>query len=348
MSKEYIQQLIKNFLEQTTNPGSLSSRTLFVKEHINLIKELTSFFDENVKITERLYYIYYNLTNEDLKCPICGEKKRFYTFTKGYWQTCSHSCATKYQQKYCVNRGEVTRKCLETMKSKSDEEKDAMIKKRIYTTKKKYGDNIFSEISKKAYKTQLENGSFKSWFTIIRENNPELWKEMHKKAATTLMNDIDENGNNHYDRVHLKKLNDIDENGNNHYDRVHLKKLNDIDENGNNHYDRVKLNNYKNGVWTDPSDMDDFQLYSYLCRKITYKQDLSVLKNIEKRGNANKGLYHLDHKFSIFEGFKNNIPPYIIGNIVNLEMIIGRNNLIKNRKSSIKKEELFKKYFEQI
>ena len=51
-------------------------------------------------------------------------------------------------------------------------------------------------------------------------------------------------------------------------------------------------------------------------------------------------MYHLDHKFSIVEGFKQNIPPYIIGHINNLEMLIGRNNLVKNRKCSIDKDVL--------
>ena len=60
------------------------------------------------------------------------------------------------------------------------------------------------------------------------------------------------------------------------------------------------------------------------------------LDGIEKRSYW----YHLDHKFSVVEGFKQNIPPYIIGHINNLEMLMGRNNLVKNRKCSIDKDVL--------
>ena len=167
-----------------------------------------------------------------------------------------------------------------------------------------------------------------SGFEIVRKTNEVLWKDMHLRAAETLKNDIDENGNNHYDRVHLKKLNDIDENGNNHYDRMTLK-------------------NYESGLWVKPEDKPDFEHYKIKVYKVMYKfkDEIKKLENYDKRGHANKGKYHLDHKFSMCEGFKQNIPPYIIGNINNLEMIIGRNNLSKNRKCSITKEELIKAFF---
>lgn len=56
------------------------------------------------------------------------------------------------------------------------------------------------------------------------------------------------------------------------------------------------------------------------------------------------GWFSPDHKFSIIEGFKNNISPEIIGNIVNLEFILASENLSKNSCCSIDKEELFKLY----
>jgi len=52
--------------------------------------------------------------------------------------------------------------------------------------------------------------------------------------------------------------------------------------------------------------------------------------------------YHLDHKFSIFEGFKNNIPPYIISHYTNLEMLSEHDNISKRIKCSITMDELFK------
>ena len=123
------------------------------------------------------------------------------------------------------------------------------------------------------------------------------------------------------------------------------------DENGLNSYDKMtikmRITNENNGNWLPLSEYTNFQLYYRMVLKFQYKfkEEIKKLENFDKRGHANKGMYHLDHKFSIYEGFKQNIPPYIIGNICNLEMIIGRNNLSKNRKCSITKEELFKSFF---
>ena len=77
--------------------------------------------------------------------------------------------------------------------------------------------------------------------------------------------------------------------------------------------------------------------------KIIYnkKQPIHLLENYEKRGNGGvEGKYHLDHKYSIIEGFKNNIEPEIIGNIKNLEFISWQENIKKRTKCSITIEEL--------
>jgi transposase-like protein len=73
----------------------------------------------------------------------------------------------------------------------------------------------------------------------------------------------------------------------------------------------------------------------------TNKQPINTLNNYDKRGlNGKEGVYQLDHKFSIFEGFKQNIKPEIIGNINNLEFIPWEENLSKGVGCSITKEDL--------
>ena len=84
--------------------------------------------------------------------------------------------------------------------------------------------------------------------------------------------------------------------------------------------------------------LPDFKRYRNEVLKITRKQPLNILNNYNKRGLRD---YHLDHKFSISEGFKQNIPPYIIGNINNLIMLPWKDNLSKNYTCSLTKEELF-------
>ena len=324
--KQKIKMLIQNFIDNTTNISTLNSRTLFVRDNLEHIISLTSYLPENSKINERLYIIFHDLYEKDLKCPMCDKNKKFYTFTSGYNLCCSQSCASKYQQKFLISKEQkeiIYKQRTENNRNKPEDVKQAEIDKRIKTTKERYGEDAFSEISKRAHQTKIKNGNYIPPWTILKNTNPLLWEEMHFRAAQTMKDNIDENGNNHYDRVHLMKLNDID-------------------ENGNNHYERRTINNYESGLWVSPEDKDDLSHYRVKVSKVMYKykDDIKKLDNFEKRGHANKGMYHLDHKFSIVEGFKQNIPPYIIGHINNLEMLIGRNNLVKNRKCSIDKDVL--------
>ena len=67
------------------------------------------------------------------------------------------------------------------------------------------------------------------------------------------------------------------------------------------------------------------------------------LSNYGKRGVSGvNGNYHLDHKYSILEGYKNKISPEIIGNIKNLEFIPWEENIKKRTKNSITINELIK------
>jgi hypothetical protein len=98
------------------------------------------------------------------------------------------------------------------------------------------------------------------------------------------------------------------------------------------------------GRWTPESEMDLFYLYRLKVAKFTGKQPIKSLPNYENKGK-DKHSYSLDHKFSCYEGFKNNIPPYIIGNIVNLEYIPVSENSSKRIGCSITIDELFDRYF---
>lgn len=59
---------------------------------------------------------------------------------------------------------------------------------------------------------------------------------------------------------------------------------------------------------------------------ITEANDLTTLRNHSKRGFRK---FHLDHVFSISEGFKNSIPPEAIGDIRNLRFIHHKKNIKK-------------------
>lgn len=69
--------------------------------------------------------------------------------------------------------------------------------------------------------------------------------------------------------------------------------------------------------------------YRNLVWKITKKQPIHKLENFKNRGFHN---YHLDHKVSIWYGYKNKLDPKMIGSIANLEFIHWKLNLRKSIK----------------
>lgn len=88
----------------------------------------------------------------------------------------------------------------------------------------------------------------------------------------------------------------------------------------------------------------------YLYRRTVYKMSESSYLKYNKIINPKKlprgrGKYHLDHKFSIMEGFKNNIPPYVISHYKNLQMLTESENISKDYRCDITKDELFKEVF---
>lgn len=104
------------------------------------------------------------------------------------------------------------------------------------------------------------------------------------------------------------------------------------------------INRYKNSV----SSKDGWELYHLLVWKHTtknYKYYFNIINPFNlKRGQLGSD-YNVDHKFSVSEGFKNNIPPRIIGSVHNLEMINKKENSSKGTKCSIEIDKLFELYF---
>lgn len=93
---------------------------------------------------------------------------------------------------------------------------------------------------------------------------------------------------------------------------------------------------------------NNFQKYKInvvLYTEKTYKKFKSLINpNGYKRTRSG---YHLDHKFSITEGFNHKISPKIIGSACNLELITYDENIRKGSKCSITKEELLNEYIKQ-
>ena len=94
---------------------------------------------------------------------------------------------------------------------------------------------------------------------------------------------------------------------------------------------------------SDPNIRKEFEKYHKKVGRetnITIKNFSNEIKNIEFRGK--KFGYALDHKYSVHDGFENNVDPKIISHYKNLECITESENSKKNRNSSIILEELKK------
>jgi len=92
---------------------------------------------------------------------------------------------------------------------------------------------------------------------------------------------------------------------------------------------------------SDPNLISKFKKYKNNVYKETYKtveKFSSKIKNLELQGKEFG--YELDHKFSIYDGFINNVDPKIISHWKNLQIITLKENREKHKISSITLEEL--------
>ncbi len=85
-------------------------------------------------------------------------------------------------------------------------------------------------------------------------------------------------------------------------------------------------------------------VWKYTRRAI---KNYSYIINPENKKIGNKE-YHIDHKYSISEGFKNKVSPKIIGSHVNLEILPWIENIRKNKRCSIFLAELKDSYENNI
>ena len=110
---------------------------------------------------------------------------------------------------------------------------------------------------------------------------------------------------------------------------------------------KIKQTKIKRGTCISDDRLSYFMIY---YRKVQHFTNISLKKKytekeLKKRKLAGiKGALHIDHKFSISQGFKHNILPCIIGSKSNLELIPWLDNYKKHIKCSITKENLFDLY----
>ena len=112
---------------------------------------------------------------------------------------------------------------------------------------------------------------------------------------------------------------------------------------------KIRSTSEDRNIWLPKNQIEPFKLYKSEVTKVTNNQPIETLEYKDRRGHSRiKSSYSLDHKFSVQSGFIHNIPPYIIGNICNLEFIPSKENSSKRESCSISLDELLESFFNNL
>ncbi len=100
-----------------------------------------------------------------------------------------------------------------------------------------------------------------------------------------------------------------------------------------------EIRSEKECIW---KHKDKYNALTLRLTKDNYKAYINIINpdNLERSQNK----YHLDHIYSVSDGFDNKIDPKIISNPYNLQMLSARKNRIKRNSSWQTEKELYKGY----
>lgn len=110
---------------------------------------------------------------------------------------------------------------------------------------------------------------------------------------------------------------------------------------------KVRKTNIEKGVWLPIEKKDQWHYYKSLVKFVTNHSINKFAFNewgydfIEK-WSIDK--FHVDHVYSIYDGYLNKIDPLIVGSFCNLQFIWCKDNFSKGRKSGITLDNLLEKY----
>jgi len=91
----------------------------------------------------------------------------------------------------------------------------------------------------------------------------------------------------------------------------------------------------KNGLILDPSHRNEFYRYKSVVTYITEQYRSEITAGYKTGLAGTPGAYHIDHMFSIMQGYKEQISPLLIGSKYNLQMLPWKENLAKHNSSHI-------------
>lgn len=301
-----------------------------IEEEMKKGKIHSSFFKKNNITPEEAYLIVNDMINAP-KCPICGNAAKFKSFNFGYVEYCGQSCANSGKwQNTDIEKANLKRKLFwennpekKIIKDNKISETNSKVwasgtKLRINQTRKVN----FNTVHEKGSQTKLERYGDKNPWRFGSDKFRQCLLEIYGVNNCRLIEGMTDRIQNTF----LEKynvLNSIDLPG------VREKSL------------KTKRNNFLNRI----NDIESLTNYYKKVWSITNSNDLTTLKNYELRGRADidANAYHLDHIYSISEGYLNGVDPEIIGSIENLQMIHWKENIIKGSECHITLENLNEK-----
>ena len=108
---------------------------------------------------------------------------------------------------------------------------------------------------------------------------------------------------------------------------------------------KIKKSRISSGDWIADEDRTDLEKYRLQVKKISARSYYDHYYKINPNNlPRSRYKYHLDHIFSVEEGFKQSVPPEVIGHWTNLRMLWYLDNSIKNTKCHKALDELMEDY----
>ena len=162
--------------------------------------------------------------------------------------------------------------------------------------------------------TNYEKGQVKARKILSQTDNNGIsgYKKKGQKTRSTHMNKIDKLGRNGYARIASKAI------------------------------IKGNLTKAEKGIITHPSNRDSYYRYKTLVLHLTNYHRQKLTEGYVTGLAGKPGAWHIDHKFSIIQGFREKISPFVIGHRENLQMLPWKQNIQKLHRCDISKEELFR------
>lgn len=270
---------------------------------------LARHFTQKHKISSKTYYDLYLKTSETGICKAdgCNKQTRYVNIVVGYRDFCSERCAAIIHRFNLKNNEE---------KFNSFRDKVSLNQTQIWKNRDDTGEKIiiFNKVSKTS---KLNN----SKMTVEERNVKFGWlNKLQGKERTDKINEI-------LDCSLRKWMNNASPAEK--LDRIEKARMTKMG-------DRYFADVYK-----------DFQAYRENIYSLTnrcYNKYKDIINPLKLHRGIKYNDYQLDHKYSIVQGYIDNVPVEIMSSIYNLEMLTPYDNIKKRIKCSITKEELIGQY----